>query len=473
MRARSPDKPRAWFDAALFRDRRGLFRLLLAASVVLHAAFGPWNLVPDTDLELRDQEGELSIPIDLAEGFEAPPPAPDVPPPAPPTDSPEVQGGGAGARGPDGGVPMGDGGERDGAPSDGAAPPRKPQERDGGRRDAAADEARASSDGGVREAPAGALAVVGADGGGAAQALLGEASQLEAGPQNVVFAVNVREARKHPVLAALGPMVRELPQWRDFLAGADVDPITAAHWLTLHGPSLIRTERDAVLVGYAVDDAVVDGLVDGIAARSAEGGKVDVGVPGVRAVRGFGDRAPRVFLRPRTGLLAVVPPDYAPTAARILSRARVEPSFRPKEVFFLRLLRPHGAVPVIPECIRELMFSLRRTGDDGLELLGDGDCELRDSAERAARELNDQLVRQNSLAVRLITRGLFNAVMVRVDGTWLRVRVPMARDQLESILALVAGRLGIGPPPLAGSASTRGMPAEPPYTSSPSGSAGH
>src|SRR5690606_3545495 len=106
-----------------------------------------------------------------------------------------------------------------------------------------------------------------------------------AGVQNVVLGVNVAAIRKHPVGARMGPILQALPQWRDFMRGAQspVDPIRDTEWILIYGPSLIHTERDAVLVRYNLSDEAVDTAITGIARSYDKGGSLDAGVPGVKA----------------------------------------------------------------------------------------------------------------------------------------------------------------------------------------------
>ena len=84
------------------------------------------------------------------------------------------------------------------------------------------------------------------------ESMFGLSKVVNAGVQNVVLGVNVQLIRKHPVGARMGPVLQALPQWRDFLKGAQtpVDPIRDTDWILIYGPSLIHTDKDAVLVRY-------------------------------------------------------------------------------------------------------------------------------------------------------------------------------------------------------------------------------
>jgi hypothetical protein len=69
---------------------------------------------------------------------------------------------------------------------------------------------------------------------------------------------------------------------------------------------------------------------------------------------------------------------------------------------------------------------------------------------------------QNSIALQLFTHGLLDGVEIKPDGATVRLHAPASRDQLEVILAFVAGRLGVDiPPPDAGAPSPATPPSAP------------
>src|SRR5262249_43606156 len=139
--------------------------------------------------------------------------------------------------------------------------------RDGGAKtDAGEGDAGLITDGGL-VAMGDASAAPGANGPRDPESMFGLSKVVNAGVQNVVLGVNVVVIRKHPVGARMGPILQQIPQWRDFLKGAQapVDPIKDTDWILIYGPSLIHTDRDAVLVRYNVSDDSVDSTVAAIA----------------------------------------------------------------------------------------------------------------------------------------------------------------------------------------------------------------
>ena len=434
-------------------------------SVVIHYVVGPWSLVPSATVQLHDLDGELSIPVDLLGGEpEAPPPPPPPPPPPEVKSTPDQ----AGPGGLDAGAKRDAAPPRDAAvPHDGAVADASP--RDGGldggdASDAASDgaslEGSALAEGGLDGAAetGGAIASAGEDGGpgrggpGDAVGMIGAAGSVQAGPQNVVLIVNMAVIRAHPIGAKLGPLVSAIPQWDDFIGGSGVDPVRDSDWILINGPSLMNTGRDAIIIHYSAPDAVVDKAIGVVSRKYDRGGPFDAGVPGVKAALGHADRYERVFLRPQPHLLAVVPKDYATTAAQLLHRATVKAP-RPNEALRLKLLRPHdsiglqGAGVEIPASISELRIWIVPRADGGADVYGEGDTPDAASATAAAEDMK-KIVRslRRNLLIAIATQGLLDVIDFTGDGPTMRLHLPATREQIQGLASLVAGNLGVDLP---------------------------
>jgi hypothetical protein len=275
--------------------------------------------------------------------------------------------------------------------------------------------------------------------------MIGAAGAVQAGVQNVVLTVSMAVIRAHPEGKRLGPLISAVPQWDDFIQGTKVDPLRDIDWVSINGPALLHTEKDVILVRYAAPDATVDQAIVAIGKKHGHGGAVDVGVPGVKAARGFADRAERVFLRPQSHVLAVVPGDYAKTAAKILSKASVPATLkRPDEALRLTLVHPHGPMPGIPESVTELrLWIVPRNADGGADVYGEGDTASASACTAAAETIARLVQDQNSFGVQLLTHGLLNGVQLRADDKTVRLHLSASRDQIEVILAFVGGQLGV------------------------------
>ncbi len=406
-------------------------------SALFHWLISPFAVMPSGPaLEFHEQAGDLSIPVDfVGEGTSDTPGAKHSTNPAEhggsgvtagagdaAVDAPHTEDAGALAHsGPDASTNgTGDAGETEdaGAESD-----------DGGM--------IAVSDGGVGRDP---------------QSLLGAASAVSAGPNNITIMVNFVELRKHPDAARLGMLLGAIPQWRAFMSDAQgaplLDPMKDADWMIIMGPSLLDTKNDAVFVHYATPDATVDKIIDTVSRKYVHGGPYDTGVRGVKAWKAFADNGERVFLRPRPHVAVIVPASHARQFAAVLARNPVTPRVHAGEAFSMRALRPGGSVPAIPQDIREMrMWIVPNAADGSGELYAEGDCPDEASAKTDAESLRTLVQQKNSAIVRLLTAGFFNNVVVTTSGSTLQLHIHGTQRQIESLLALAAGRVGVTLPP--------------------------
>jgi len=423
------------------RRVRIAFVVSACLSIAVHWAVAPWTVRSGLTFELRDVEGDLVIPVDLLAEDEPPPPVPpppSVPPPVPGRASDE----GLNAR--DAAPPP----RRDAGPPD--AQPRDAEIVDARMVDADTSDAEISDGGPVPLADAGALAIAdaapGAGGPRDPVGMLGAVGQVQPGEVLVTLLLNVEAIRAHPAGPRLSKLVRAAPQWDDALKGTTVDPVRDADWVAIYGPSLIHTERDAILVGYSVPDAVADAAIEAIRRRSHNGAAFDAGVPGVKATLAHADRAPRVFLRPRSHLIAVVPPDYATTAAKLLSKTKGAPHVRPGEAMRMTLKNPHRPIPQMPARIKELRVWVLPLADGGAEIHGEGECSDAPGANDSTGEIKSFLQRfrgsMEGAVANMISRGLINAIEVSSDGNLVRFHAHANREQVDAVIGFVGAQLG-------------------------------
>ena len=445
------------------RGLRAAIGAAFAISFAVHGYLTPWRLFPDTSgLEMKDVDGELTIPVELL-GEEPPPAEKPQPPEAvtpendpnglkhkpdaapPPKPKPDAAVADAEALAVDAGVaPLDQDGGQAAAPSDGGAPT------DAGEGDGA-------TDGGGMLASADASAPPGASGPRDPGAMIGLPGLISAGTVNVTLVVNIAVIRTNPVGARMGPLLYGIPQWNDFMKGsqATVDPIKDTDWILIYGPSLIHTDRDAVIVHYSISDDVVDNAVESIAKRYANGGAFDAGVPGVKASLGHADNAERVFLRGQPHVLTIVPKDKAKDFAKLMKRASIQPKVRPGEALRLIVKDPWKQISIpglkFSESLKEIrLWIVPRASDGGADVYIEGDCTDEASASDAADALTDLIKRQNSLMVRAATRGLLNNAKVEANGTHINSHLSASQDQLEALLQGVGAFLGANVQPAPG-----------------------
>jgi hypothetical protein len=426
----------------------------MVLSLAAHWMVAPWELLPSSSgIELKDPAGELSIPVDLL-GEEAPaPPEPAPPEPAPPEPVAKEHDPNAAGR-PDAGAKPRDAGV-DAAPvaqaSDAGV---AGSESDGGALTDAGASDDAASDGGGLVALTDAGGASGSGGPRDPESMFGLTKVVNAGVQNVVLGVNVALIRKHPVGSRMGPVLQAIPQWRDFLKGAQspVDPIRDTDWILIYGPSLIHTDKDAVLVRYNLGDDAVDSAIATIARTYDKGGPFDAGVPGVKASLGWADNAQRVFLRPQPRLLVIVPPSHAHEAAMTF-RKQVPRGPSPAEAMRLIVHNPSNQISIpglkFSQSLTEIRLWIVPQKDGAAEVYAEGDCTDEAAASDSADRLTEILKRQNSLGVRFATRGLLNNAVVIADGSKAKLHITATPEQLEAVLQLVAAAVNaqVAPPP--------------------------
>jgi hypothetical protein len=400
-------------------------------SGVAHCAVVPLEVPPG--FELKDVEGEAAIPVDVLSEDDTPPatpPAPASPQPKPGEEkTPEPAGllprrdaGGPRAGGtdasadaaPDGAVDAASDGPTDALELDGPLP---------------LAEAGAPSSAGPRDP----------------QAIIGAAGSVQADTVLVMVVVNAEVIRQHPVGAHMGYLLRGIPQWDDFMKGTEIDPVRDTDWVMISGPSLVNTSRDVVMIHYSAPDVVVDKAVDVVSRKYDRGGPIDAGVPGVRATLAHADRAERVLLRPQPRVLAVVPPSVAQRVARQLASSKVPAHIRPGEALYIRLVNPHHPMPEIPETLTELRMRVVPRSDQGADVYIDGDAKDAATAASAAEDVRAIIQRRNTWLISAATNGLLDHVDVTPDGSRVRVHLTATRDQIEAMVGLVGGYLGVSP----------------------------
>jgi len=152
------------------------------------------------------------------------------------------------------------------------------------------------------------------------------------------------------------------------------------------------------------------------------------------------------MLRAGSRVLAVVPPRVAGKVARQLVLSRVPSHVRPGEAMYLRLVNPNHPFPEIPAAITEARVRIVPRADEGADVFVEGDTKDASSAEQAAAELARVVRRHNDMITSLLTRGLLDDVEVRADGSLVKVHLTATREQIETVVALVGGYMGVDLP---------------------------
>jgi hypothetical protein len=318
-------------------------------------------------------------------------------------------------------------------------PTNEPGQRAAGDQDASATStvlaASAGGDGGPA-APDAAEAAVAA---GAADASLAEEDR-DAGPglvfdlgvarsgeSKVAAVINVEAFRASTAGRQLGPVIAAFPQWGDFTRGTDL----GIAWVLFTGSSLDRMERGNVVMYCTATDAKIDRWLE--AKRSDKGSAVDAG-PGVHAVLGRVDRTERVFMRPQSHLVAIVPPESARQVAGLIRDAHLPPHADPGEAFRLRARSPQRAFSELPASVTEIRFWIAPRKDQGADFFFESDTS---GATFVAQQLHDLMAKEIDPSVRNATLGLLDHPDISADGDVAKVHVRATASQLAALLQIV------------------------------------
>jgi hypothetical protein len=171
----------------------------------------------------------------------------------------------------------------------------------------------------------------------------------------------------------------------------------------------------------------------------------------VKGSLGYADNAQRVFLRPQSKLLVIVPPSHAHEAA--LTFKKQSPRGPPAaEAMRLIVRNPSNQISIpglkFSQNLKEMRMWIVPRTDGGADIYAEGDCTDDASAIDSADRLTDLLKRQNSLGVKIATRGLLNKAVVVAEGTKIKLHVEASAEQLEAVLQLAGAAMGatIAPP---------------------------
>ncbi len=409
---------------------------MLALSVGAHLALVPWRVLPSSDLEYRDVDGELEI---LAGVFDEAPPAPPEPPvPAAPPPSENT----SSESFVDAAPPKRDAG------ADASADAGVRDAGDGDASEADADvDAGPSGDSGPDLGDAGLFASRALKG---ADELLGTSAGVAAADQYTMVMLDIAEMRADPIGQRLPLFLSAIPEWEKFTAGIDVDPLRDADWLVVYGPSLRRTGRNVIVARTRMTDPALDNVIGAVAGRYEKGGPIDAGVKGVKATLGYANFAERVFLHPQSKLLVVVPPDKATEAAQAFRKAAFPHKIRPGELARVHVKTPNKPFPWIPATVLDARMWIASLGDDGFLIRAEGDTTTPEEALAVVPVIRDVIARENGLAVRLVTLGLLDGIRVDARGSQVQAEVRATREQAEAIMGFLGGVVGVtwpAPPP--------------------------
>ncbi len=260
-----------------------------------------------------------------------------------------------------------------------------------------------------------------------------------AGPRNAVVVVNVDAMRAMPAFAPLSAVAGRLPPWNELSA-----PALGLGWVLVAGPSLVRTERDVVLLRVAADDATIDRWLDALGAKAPSRAAVPMPTtPDVHAVSVHVDGATRVAMRAGHHVVAFVPPGAAAEASRALLASPPPEHVASPALLGVRLLEPHRVIPKLaPDGVTELRLAVAPTRADGADVVLEEDAPTAARARKPRDDLIATIDAQNTMAVRLVLAGILDHVEATTNGRTVTVRLHATPDQVRNVINLLGVMTG-------------------------------
>lgn len=292
---------------------------------------------------------------------------------------------------------------------------------------------------------------------------------------HVQVLIQMNRVRQHPLGNRVGPLLRNVYQWRDFFGPTQIDPVRDLDRMLIVGSQLRDSSGVVAILEFNVPQERVRSAVDMLVARDPQGAWLDGGVPAAQA---RADRGDRVFVLPAPKLLVVAPPSVLEAAKKFKKLPR---ELKGDEIAIVHLDTPVNAfigIPgvVIPKSIRSADVRLSPRADGGIII----DILAHDETEPLARA-DAQALTQTLTAATSLNLGLFGSVLFgssqkkfiekgsfEADGTDIRGEIVLSRDQVVTVLELASGFLtSRSPRPRASASSASPAPSTAPVVPTP------
>jgi hypothetical protein len=280
---------------------------------------------------------------------------------------------------------------------------------------------------------------------------------------NVQVMVHNDRVRQHPLGARIGPLLRNVYQWRDFFGPTSIDPVRDVDRMLLVGPQLRDSREVVAILQFNIPQERVRAAIDILVARDPEGGWLDGSPPVARA---HADRGERAFVLPAPKLLIVTPPSTLESAKKF---RHLLPGPRGDEIAVAYLATPWRAflgLPVqIPKSIKSAKLRLSPMPDGGVVIDVLAQDETEPLAASDAQTLSAALTAATSLDLGMLGSMLFGSSQKKfiekgsfeADGADIRGEIVLTRAQTETVLELagsfLAGRAPRPRPPTSATAT--------------------
>jgi hypothetical protein len=133
----------------------------------------------------------------------------------------------------------------------------------------------------------------------------GKAGEVLSDQAYVSITLHADRIREHPVGQRIAGLLPSLPQWNDFFPDESLNPVRDFDRVVVVGPSFSNSANVIALLEYNAPQKRIKGAIDKLVKRNGEW----LSNQKVPVARAYADRAERVFILPRPGLVVVVPPN--------------------------------------------------------------------------------------------------------------------------------------------------------------------
>ena len=116
------------------------------------------------------------------------------------------------------------------------------------------------------------------------------------------------------------------------------------------------------------------------------------------------------------------------------------------DAVYWRFLGPHRLLRDVPESITEMRLRVVARANGGADIFAEGDTADPATASAAAEDFARFVRRRNDFLTSLVTHGLLGGAEITSEGRVVKAHVPATRDQVQAIVDLVAGLLGVDSP---------------------------
>ncbi|HEY8078109.1 MAG TPA: hypothetical protein VIF62_28475 [Labilithrix sp.] len=242
---------------------------------------------------------------------------------------------------------------------------------------------------------------------------------------------NSAEIRKQRTAEAFGhALTSTLVGWDMFMPSDLVDPVKDIDWVLIAGSLMLgSTSENLFLAHYNVPEDRAEAVVKQLVARLPHAKRDG------RGLTAEIDGATRVYLRPKPGVLAIVPPAEAKRVTDALGAIDLPVSVRPGEL--VRVVVNHhvrGLGSWLPPSMRRFRVWIPVLGDATMRIAAESDLPDEAEAATAAFDVRTQLASlRRQTFFRIAAGGLLDPENVWADGRTVRYDAPIDERLVELV----------------------------------------